>query len=288
MSLAAFVLVAGMLPLGTATSVFADCVDAPEGARVTGPDAHEPNTDRAYEREIARREGSRDATVAGTTVTGGTIPLYVHVLAESTTVAAGVLAKIDDQVDVLNNSFGSTGWSFDLQPVATPTVNASWAAMAPGTPLERVVKSTLHEGGADSLNLYISKPGDGLLGWATFPDEYAGDPSQDGVVVHRGSLPGGSFRPYNLGDTAVHEVGHWMGLFHTFQGRCSRSGDLVKDTPRESRPAFGCPKGRDTCAARGKDPVTNFMDYSDDSCMNRFTAGQDVRMDEQWTTYRSP
>jgi hypothetical protein len=75
-------------------------------------------------------------------------------------------------------------------------------------------------------------------------------------------------------------------LLHTFEGGCSGSGDGVSDTAPEASNALGCPWGRDTCSGGGTDPITNFMDYSDDACMNTFSAGQIDRMDSTARTYR--
>jgi hypothetical protein len=221
-------------------------------------------------------------------VTGGTIAVYVHVITSSS--GGGNLAnsQIASQINVLNAAYASTGWQFQL--VRTDwTVNDTWYAMGPGTTAEAQAKAALHLGSAGDLNLYTAGIGGGLLGWATFPWDYASAPSMDGVVLLYSSLPGGSAAPYNLGDTATHEIGHWMGLYHTFQGGCSKSNDLVADTPAERSPAYGCPVGRDTCMGKnfpGLDPIGNFMDYTDDACMNQFTSGQDSRMDSSFSAYR--
>jgi hypothetical protein len=219
--------------------------------------------------------------------TGGTINVYFHVIRRGTGIANGDVtdAMIQNQISVLNAAFAPLGWSFNLVSVDR-TTNATWFTMGPGTTAERNAKTALRRGTADDLNFYTASPGGGLLGWATFPSSYASNPRNDGVVALFSSLPGGSAAPYNLGDTGTHEVGHWMGLYHTFQGGCSTSNDQVADTPAERSPAYGCPVGRNTCPSTGSDPIRNFMDYTDDSCMNTFSAGQNTRADAQFTTYR--
>jgi Pregnancy-associated plasma protein-A len=221
--------------------------------------------------------------------TGGTINVYFHVINNGSGITNGDIpdSQITSQMAVLNAAFASTGWSFNLVSIDR-TTNASWYTCAGGT-CETQMKNALRQGTADDLNLYSNNMGGGLLGWATFPSSYAANPKLDGVVILYSSVPGGTAAPYNLGDTATHEVGHWMGLYHTFQGGCTRTNDTVSDTPAEKSPAYGCPVGRDTCTARkypGNDPITNFMDYTDDACMNTYSAGQDARMDAQFTTYR--
>ena len=230
------------------------------------------------------------ASPAAAAVSGGTVSVYFHVINNGTGASNGDVTTqmINDQISVLNAAYAAWGWSFTLVAVDR-TTNASWYTMTPNSTAEAQAKTALRRGSADDLNIYTANIGQGLLGWATFPSSYAGDPLDDGVVLLYSSLPGGTAAPYNLGDTATHEVGHWMGLYHTFQGGCSRTGDTVADTPAERSPAYGCPAGRDSCVGKkypGLDPITNFMDYTDDACMFQFTAGQDTRMDAQFSTYR--
>ncbi len=246
-----------------------------------------------YKHDVVPDDQMAEAPAAvGFAATGGVIDVYFHVINKGAGLANGDIpdSQIADQIAVLNSAYSSTGWSFRL--VATDrTTNATWYTMGQGSSAETQAKTALRRGTADDLNVYSANLGGGLLGWATFPSGYASNSTYDGVVILFSSVPGGSAAPYNLGDTATHEVGHWMGLYHTFQGGCNGSGDLVADTPAERSPAYGCPTGRDSCKGRkggadGLDPINNFMDYTDDACMFQFTTGQDTRVDEQFTAYR--
>jgi len=212
-------------------------------------------------------------------------PVWVHVIRNSSGAGDVSDAQINQQINLLNSTYAPAGFSFALAGVDR-TNNTTWYNMGSGGSAETQAKNALRKGGKETLNIYTANPGGGLLGWATFPSSYNSNPKYDGVVLLNASMPGGNAVPYNLGMTGVHEVGHWMGLYHTFQGGCSKQGDLVDDTPAEKSAAFGCPVGRNTCPAAGVDPIHNFMDYTDDACMNNFTAGQSARMKSMMTTYR--
>ncbi len=222
---------------------------------------------------------------AGTFVT---IPVAFHIITGGDTPAQGNVPDqwVIDQMEVLNEGFNQMGLRFVLvfqQRVNNP----AWRGITNTSAAQLAMKQALHLDTARWLNIYSSSLGNSLLGWATFPAPgVEGDPNQ-GLVILDQSMPGGSGAPYNLGDTGTHELGHYAGLYHTFQGGCAGSGDGVSDTPAEASEAYGCPTGRDTCPALpGLDPITNYMDYTDDSCMLEFTTGQTQRAQALMTAYR--
>lgn len=282
-----------------------DCHGGELAAKVKkGAAAREPNELSAAQAAAAERRFARDLSArgAGSVNPDGTLTLtatatapitvgvFVHVITNTSGQGNVSDTQIADQLAVLNAAF--VPWNVSFVLTATDrTANNTWYTATSGSTAQTQMKNALRRGSADDLNVYTNNMGGGLLGWATFPSSYSTNPKNDGVVVLYSSLPGGSAAPYNLGDTATHEVGHWMGLYHTFQGGCARSstsGDAVADTPAEKSPAYGCPTGRDSCSAiAGLDPITNFMDYTDDACMTTFTAGQGTRMQAQWATYRA-
>jgi hypothetical protein len=210
-----------------------------------------------------------------------TIPVAFHILRSNTGQYDVSDEVCQDQIDVLNAAFATTNFQFSLLSIDR-TNNSTWASGSD----EAGFKSTLAIDPAHTLNFYTGNLSGGLLGWAVFPWSYPEDSYWHGVVVLYSSLPGGSTPNYNEGDTGTHEIGHYLGLYHTFQGGCSGSGDFVDDTPAEASPAFGCPVGRNTCTSPGEDPIHNFMDYTYDNCMYEFTADQSTRMDEQVALYK--
>jgi hypothetical protein len=142
------------------------------------------------------------------------------------------------------------------------------------------------------LNIYSGQTA--FLGFARFPMDCPqngniSDPMlDDGIIISYKTVPEGGETDFEEGDTLVHEVGHWLGLYHTFQGAC-RGRDYVADTPSQARPTSSCPVGQDTCGNEGNegfDPIHNYMDYSDDCCMYQFTEGQVERMRIETSLFR--
>jgi hypothetical protein len=227
-----------------------------------------------------------------------TIPTHVHVITAANGEGAVKSSQIQRQIRVMNRSFAgrtagpaaSTPFRFKLASTDV-TINTQWYFWrlngAHESGAAKAAKRELHQGGWGHLNIYIAGLGDGLLGYANFPQH--AKLKYDGLVLLNESLPGGSAAPYNKGDTATHEIGHWLGLFHTFQRGCKRPGDRVDDTPYQDdgNNIFFCRESDDTCRQPGRDPVHNFMSYGDDPCLNQFTRGQSDRMVATWMAYRA-
>ncbi len=218
-----------------------------------------------------------------------TIPVAFHVVTTGESVAEGNIpdAWLEAQIDTLNSTFAVAGYRFVLS-VVERVQNESWYdGLLINSDEEEEMMEALALDPSRYLNLYTADLGRDYLGWATVPDTRSETDPLTGVVLLDQSLPGGDAVPYNLGHTGTHEVGHWMGLFHTFQGGCSAPNDGVADTPQEQSGADGCPENRDSCPNDpGLDPIHNYMDYSSDACMTGFTSGQNERVQAMVRQFR--
>ncbi|EXJ69726.1 uncharacterized protein A1O5_06797 [Cladophialophora psammophila CBS 110553] len=234
---------------------------------------------------------------------------------------------IQNQFIYLARSYTNASIGFRLVGVTRAT-NDTWASNGDDLGMKRA----LRQGTYSSLNIYYQSllqagsntpgvpAGSTLLGFCSLPaggvtsttprNEYV----VDGCNVLSGTMPGGDMQGYNLGGTTAHEVGHWNGLLHTFNGNSCDAGnwgDYVADTPQEMTSTSGCPVYKDSCpnsgvsstaytglagqganpygaqGFSGVDPIHNFMDYSSDACYTGFTQGQGARMLNVWNIYRA-
>lgn len=278
----------------------AACEDARSGAAASarvrkGSKQLEPKLFAGSGAQYAELDNA--ATLAATSVT---VPTYFHVVLPAAEENNGSTEEtrlenlVNSQVSVLNEAYaGRTGAQSSVATAFTFSLvkidfayNDAWSTVTPG-PVEKEMKAATRVGGKNALNVWTAGIGDNLLGWATFPTRKLS--TNDGVVILDESMPGGDAGIYSEGDTLPHEVGHWLALYHTFQGGCSGQGDQVADTPAEAQPQYNCPADTtDSCPrAPGFDPIHNYMDYTQDSCMYQFTAGQAARMSDAWIQYRA-
>ena len=237
------------------------------------------------------------------------VGVYIHMLlpgsAATTPVTQQELAAL---VDILNDHFSGTDGGLSCGPGSTPdaaampiTFTLSGVEFYENSPFWSTIENSSTRTSFALANIDTNDPlqrplnninifiGDIFsLGSAVFPDWYPENDPRHNIVMNYRSIPGatGALPDFDEGDTVTHEVGHYLGLYHTFQGGCSGGGDMVADTAPQSSPTFGCPDGRNSCSGGGSDPIYNFMDYSDDCCMYKFTQGQVDRMIDQLMTYR--
>lgn len=263
---------------------------------------------------VVRGGGAGDCSFGNTTTSPAydpaisklRIPVVVHVIQQTNGTGALSDARVTSQIEILNEDFlalsGSNGApGFDTQIefyLATEDPNGN-----PTTGITRTTNNTwFNDGGSywnslawDTdryLNIYTNSAS-GALGYV--PDlpqgGIVGSNADRVVVLYSTFGRNAPFNPFNLGRTGTHEVGHYLGLLHTFSGgcasasNCSNNGDLICDTNPENSPTFGCPGSRTSCGAQA--PLDNYMDYSDDRCMERFTEDQGYRMRCTLLNYRS-
>ena len=225
------------------------------------------------------------------------IPVVVHVIYNNSTENISD-AQVLSQINVLNEDFRRTNpdaddtWSqatdseiefcmATSDPLGNATsgiVRTSTSVSAFGTNDQMKFASS---GGADAwpasdyLNIWVCDISGGILGYAQFP---GGSATTDGIVIdyqYFGTI-GTASAPFDLGRTATHEVGHWLNLRHIWGDGGCNVDDFVSDTPASNSANYGCALGNSACGS--VDMVQNYMDYSDDACMNLFTLGQRNRM----------
>lgn len=263
-----------------------------------------------------------NAVLSNQRTAGGvrTIPCVVHVIQTS---AQEIVtpAIVQSQLDVLNEDFrrmaGTPGFGNGVDMLYEFCLASIDPNGAPTTGINRVISPTLafHDKADEAqfkgliqwdpyryFNIWVARTiettsGAGqVIGYATFPSSISFQGNLDGVVIHSGYF-GRDSDPSTIGRTTTHEVGHWIGLFHTFQngcqgssaGTCLTGGDRVCDTPQAFDQNFGCPS-RNSCTDTPTDlpdQIENYMDYSDGTCQNMYTNGQKVRSDQIMANYRS-
>lgn len=228
------------------------------------------------------------------------IPVVVHIIMNTS--GQGVISDelVYSQIEVLNEDFraipGTPG-----EEGTDVTVQFALATVDPdGNPTTGITRSTnntwFNDGGAyyntlawdpfRYLNIYTNSAS-GALGYVPFlPQDGGVGSNADRLVILWSAFgrPGPIGPPYDQGRTATHELGHYVGLYHTFEGACGlplppgcySTGDLICDTNPEPTENFGCPEGNMRCGFL--EPIHNYLDYTDDLCYTNFTPEQARRM----------
>ena len=236
------------------------------------------------------------------------IPVVVHVIHDG-----GVSnisdAQIQTQIDILNEDFRKkiatngygTGVDTEIEfclAKKNPQGKCTNGIVRVNSPLSNhqtyqrsQLKQLSYWDNKRYLNMYVVKNinnGSGILGYSSFP---GGPNDEDGIVIRHDYYGKIGTASASLGRTTTHEIGHWFGLYHTFNNGCGTDtctgGDLVCDTPPVANPNFGCPGAVNSCTIDSKpDQTLNYLDYTNDNCKNIFTAGQKTRMIATLTAIR--
>lgn len=247
--------------------------------------------------KVAQMESSSNKIVGNVI----TIPVVVHVIYSNTNENISE-AQILSQIQVLNDDFRRLNADADntWSQAADTQIEFCMATVDPnGNATNGITRKSstktswgtndamkkASQGGVNPwntsqyLNMWVCNIGGGILGYAQFP---GGSAATDGVVMgpqYFGSKNGGSgfylSAPFDEGRTTTHEVGHFLNLRHIW-GDANCGNDFVSDTPTHQTSNGGCPVGQSSCGS--VDMVQNYMDYTNDSCMNLYTTGQKNRM----------
>ncbi|MCX7548478.1 choice-of-anchor J domain-containing protein [Xanthomarina sp. F1114] len=234
------------------------------------------------------------------------IPIIFHVLSGSPGAASDLPAsQIQAQIDQLNLDFNNLSGSTheaaesaeinfipavvdpDGNPLAEPGIDRvyGYSGNISTSALDNTIKPATIWDRSLYANIWTAQLSGGLLGYAQFPSnstlpgmpQDGGSELTDGVVILAGSVGSvanpGTSAPYNLGRTLTHEIGHWIGLRHIW-GDSYCGNDYCDDTPQSEDANFGCPTNNQTTCDGIRDMVENYMDYSNDGCMNIFTFDQ--------------
>jgi len=214
-----------------------------------------------------------------------TLPTVVHLIDDEQGTINVTNDQIIENIAIMNNDFAgrgnytNTNFRFELLEIRY-VVNNLWsnAGMVTGP----FMKNSLTVDPTNVFNWYIARMGAGVLGYSPFCFYGPQDSFIHGMTVHPNAMVGGAQPGYNNGQTATHEAGHHLGMFHAWQGGCSRQiGQQPPDVCPQETNSRGCP---DPAPASCGDPscpdnIHNHMDYTDDICRHEFTQGQSDYMD---------
>lgn len=177
---------------------------------------------------------------------------------------------MNEQISVLNKAFASDKMTFKIAKI-NRVWDEKWVV---NEDEDNMIKKTRpRQGKADTMNVWLmgavlsKHDGSSRVGRATLPWNYQKSPDVDGVFIVQGTIPGGYAKPYNGGKTLVHEVGHWLGLMHTFEKGCEYDGDHIPDTAMHTSATQDCESLdlRSDCPNEKRpQPANNLMNYGEE------------------------